>query len=103
MPVTKIDFKRELRDLYLPGRTPSLVDVPEMAFVMIDGHGDPNTASSYREAIEALYAVAYTVKFAVKRSPSGIDFSVMSALGSPRGHTVKAGPPRGNDLCSSPQ
>ena len=81
MPATKIDFKRELGDLYLPGRTPSLVDVPEMSFVMIDGHGDPNTATAYREAIEALYAVAYTVKFAVKHMPSGIDFAVMPLEG----------------------
>ncbi len=81
MPTTKVDFKRELGDLYLPGRTPSLVDVPEMAFVMIDGHGDPNTATTYREAIEALYAVAYTVKFAVKRMPSGVDFGVMPLEG----------------------
>jgi hypothetical protein len=81
MPTTKIDFKRELRDLYLPGSEPSLVDVPEMAFVMIDGHGDPNSAASYREAIEALYAVAYAVKFAVRRSPSGIDFGVMPLEG----------------------
>jgi hypothetical protein len=76
--VTKIDFKRELRELYMPGRQASLVEVPDMAFLMIDGRGDPNTAASYREAIEALYAVAYTVKFTVKRLPSGgIDFTVM--------------------------
>jgi hypothetical protein len=81
MATTRIDFKRELRGLYLPGREPSLIDVPEMAFVMIDGHGDPNTAASYREAIEALYAVAYAVKFFVKRMPSGIDFGVMPLEG----------------------
>lgn len=81
MPTTKIDFKRELRELYAPGRKPVLVDVPEMAFVMIDGHGDPNTADSYREAIEALYSVSYTVKFAVKRGPAGIDFGVMPLEG----------------------
>jgi hypothetical protein len=81
MSATKIDFKRELRDLYLPGRTPSLVDIPEMAFLMIDGHGDPNTASSYRESIEALYSLAYAIKFAVKRGPSGIDFPVMPLEG----------------------
>lgn len=76
--VTKIDFKRELGDLYRPGRKPSLVDVPEMGFVMVDGRGDPNTAASYREAIEALYSVAYTVKFTFKRMPSGgMDFGVM--------------------------
>jgi hypothetical protein len=77
MSATRVDFKRELRDLYLPGRKPSMVDVPEMGFLMVDGHGDPNTADSYREAIEALYGVAYTIKFAVKRMPSGVDFAVM--------------------------
>ena len=81
MPTTKIDFKRELRELYAPGRTPVLVEVPEMAFVMIDGHGDPNTADSYREAIEALYTVSYTVKFALKRGPAEIDFGVMPLEG----------------------
>jgi hypothetical protein len=75
--VTKTDFKRELRHLYLPGLTPSLVDVPDLGFVMIDGRGDPNTAASYREALEALYSVAYTVKFSVKRMAGGVDFSVM--------------------------
>jgi hypothetical protein len=53
------------------------VDIPEMAFLMIDGEGDPNTAASYRDAIEALFAVAYTAKFMVKRTPPGIDFGVM--------------------------
>lgn len=81
MPTTKVDFKRELRDLYLPGRRPGIVEVPEMAFVMVDGHGDPNTAASYREALEALYTVSYAVKFAVKRMPAGVDFGVMPLEG----------------------
>jgi hypothetical protein len=81
VPTTKIDLKRELRDLYLPGRTPSLVDVPEMGFLMVDGEGDPNTATAYREAIEVLYAVAYTAKFAVKAMPGGLDFGVMPLEG----------------------
>jgi hypothetical protein len=50
-------LKRELRNLHLPGREPLPVDVPEMAFVVIDGHGDPDTVASYREVIDALYAV----------------------------------------------
>ncbi len=37
-----------------------------MRFAMIDGHGDPNTAQAYKDAVEALYAVAYKVKFASK-------------------------------------
>jgi hypothetical protein len=63
----KIDFKRELRHLYNPPRRFTVVDVPPMHFLMIDGHGDPNTAQVYQEALEALYAVAFKIKFASKR------------------------------------
>lgn len=33
---------------------------------MVDGHGDPNTSVEFRDAIEALYPVAYKLKFASK-------------------------------------
>jgi hypothetical protein len=54
-----------------------LVDVPELQFAMIDGHGDPNVAPEYRGAMQALCAVAYAVRFALKRAPVGLDFGVM--------------------------
>jgi hypothetical protein len=47
---------------------------------MVDGAGDPNTAVAYREAVEALYSVAYTLKFAIKRE-MGRDFRVMPLEG----------------------
>ena len=53
MTATKIDFKRLLHDHYSAARKPALVDVPELSFLMIDGHGDPNTSPEYREAVEA--------------------------------------------------
>lgn len=54
-------------DLYrASARMPELVQVPEFTFVMIDGHGDPNTSPDYKAAIEALYGLAYTLKFALK-------------------------------------
>jgi hypothetical protein len=81
MTVTKVDFKRELSRLYRPGRDPALVDVPELAFLMIDGHGDPNVSVEYREAIEALYAISYTLKFAIKKAPGGVDYAVMPLEG----------------------
>ena len=34
---------------------------------MIDGHGDPNGAPAYQQAVEALYAVAYKAKFLSKK------------------------------------
>jgi hypothetical protein len=79
--ITKIDYKRELRGLYAPGHEPVIVEVPEFSYLMVDGHGDPNTAAEFSEAIEALYSVAYGAKFAVKRGSAGIDYSVMPLEG----------------------
>jgi hypothetical protein len=61
------DVKRELRALYAPkNRDWELLEVPPQRFLAVDGHGDPNTAEAYVDAVEALYSVAYTVKFASK-------------------------------------
>lgn len=76
----KIDIKRELRALYAPTRTPSVVEVPEMAFLMIDGHGDPNTSAQYRDAVSALFSVSYAARFALKRA-GVIDYGVMPLEG----------------------
>lgn len=63
----KIDFKKTL-DAYRARRGVfRLVEIPEMQYLMIDGHGDPNSDPAYAEALEALYPVAYRLKFASKR------------------------------------
>src|SRR3712207_179013 len=48
---------------------------------MIDGAGDPNTAPAYAEAVTALYAVAYPLRFALRRRPDGVDATVMPLEG----------------------
>ncbi|MDN5765049.1 MAG: GyrI-like domain-containing protein [Humibacillus sp.] len=61
------DIKKDRKDLYAPRQTDfSLVDVPALAFLMVDGHGDPNTEAAYRDAVEALYAVSYAVRALAK-------------------------------------
>lgn len=66
--MAKIDFKRELKHLYQPSSSDfEVLDVPAMQFLMIDGQGDPNESAAYRAAIEALYAVAYKLKFMSKK------------------------------------
>lgn len=78
----KINFKKELATFYNPSKAKvSLVDVPAMSFLMIDGKGDPNTSADYAAAIEALYAVSYTLKFTVKKSDMAIDYGVMPLEG----------------------
>jgi len=54
-------------DLYVASTEPQMVDVPPMQFLMVDGEGDPNTATEYRQAIEALYGAAYGLKFMLKK------------------------------------
>ncbi|HKJ25994.1 MAG TPA: GyrI-like domain-containing protein [Anaerolineales bacterium] len=64
----KVDFKKELKHLYRPGKKDfEVVDVPRMQFLMVDGHGNPNTAEEYQQALEALYPVAYKLKFMSKK------------------------------------
>jgi hypothetical protein len=77
----KLDFKREMSSLYNPSAQDlALVTVPAMKFLKIDGIGDPNTSQDYRDAVESLYALAYSIKFAVKKSQV-VDFGVMPLEG----------------------
>jgi hypothetical protein len=75
-----VDMKEELERLYLKvPRTPVLVRVPTQQYLMVDGTGDPNTSQDFREAIQALYGLAYTLKFELKGE--GLDFTVMPLEG----------------------
>jgi hypothetical protein len=61
-----LDFKKEFKDLYQPKATPSIVDVPKMVFIAVDGRGDPNTSEEYSAAIEVLYGFSYAIKMGNK-------------------------------------
>ncbi|MFA6082172.1 MAG: GyrI-like domain-containing protein [Patescibacteria group bacterium] len=79
--MNKIDLKKNLKDLYNP-KTNVIAEVlvPKMNFLMVDGKGDPNTSKEFVNAIEALYPVAYTIKFDIKKN-LGKDYGVMPLEG----------------------
>jgi len=78
----KMDFKKEFKHLYqAPATNPVLVETPPMNYLMVDGQGDPNTVPAYAQAIEALFAVSYAIKFMVKKGPSAVDYGVMPLEG----------------------
>ena len=54
--------------LYRATTTPRLVRVPQLRFLYLDGHGDPNTSPEFASAVQALYAVSYGAKSAIKKS-----------------------------------
>lgn len=78
----KIDPKKEMKPLYQPpAKEVVVVEVPPANYLMIDGEGDPNTCPAYAEAIEALYAVSYAVKFMLKKGELALDYAVMPLEG----------------------
>jgi hypothetical protein len=80
--MTKLDLKKHWKRLYeaKPGAIVT-VDVPSLTYLMVDGEGDPNTSTSFQEAIEALFTLSYTLKFSLKKSPRAIDYGVMPLEG----------------------
>ncbi|MBN1977818.1 MAG: GyrI-like domain-containing protein [Anaerolineae bacterium] len=77
----KIDLKKQLKHLYqLTHKEFTVVDVPPLKFLIIDGKGNPNTSQDFQEAMQALYGMSYTLKFASKKE-LGIDYTVMALEG----------------------
>ncbi len=63
----KIDFKKEYKELYRPSVSKeSIVNVPKMNYLMVDGQGDPNNSIEFENALESLYGLSYTLKFMYK-------------------------------------
>jgi DNA-binding PadR family transcriptional regulator len=65
--MTTYDLKKAHPALYAPKAGDfHEVDVPELAYLMVDGHGDPNTTPAYAQAVQALFTVSYTVRALAK-------------------------------------
>lgn len=75
-----VDFRKKDKELYNPGTEPSLITVPAMKFIMVDGKGDPNTeGGEYSKAVELLYGLSYGIKMSPKSgtAPEGyFEYSV---------------------------
>ena len=73
--VDKLDLKKSRKELFsAPLNRFVKIDVPPVSYLMVDGHGDPNSTPTYKRAVESLYATAYTIKFLSKAD--GRDFVV---------------------------
>ena len=63
------DYKKEYKEFYMPKSKPSIVTVPPMNYIAVRGQGDPNEeGGAYKQAIELLYGIAYTIKMSKKGS-----------------------------------
>lgn len=61
------DYKKEYKEFYMPKKTPSIITIPKMNYIAVRGKGDPNSeAGEYKQSIELLYAIAFTLKMSYK-------------------------------------
>jgi hypothetical protein len=75
----RLDFVKQDKWLYTPGKKPEIVAVPIMQYLMFDGEGMPETNPLFQQAFGALYGVAYTIKFMGKKGTMPIgwqDFKI---------------------------
>lgn len=61
--MTATDLTRELAAYRARPGVFTVVEVPPLAHLAVDGEGDPDTSPAYRQALEALYPVAYALRF----------------------------------------
>lgn len=79
--MARLELVRQWKNLYAPSaKAISVVTAPPLNFLMVDGKGDPNVAPEYGDAVQALYALAYGLKFHIKKE-QGIDYAVMPLEG----------------------
>lgn len=84
---TPLDLRKQYQELYRPStREVMLVEVPELLYITVDGTiaagVRPSDSMPFREAMAAVYGVAYTLKFMSKfREQDPIDFKVMPVEG----------------------
>ena len=61
------DYKKEYKEFYLPPKKPTLVTIPPMNFVAVQGTGDPNEPETLRQMDAFAEAQGYAVDFAARR------------------------------------
>ena len=79
----QLDLKKKFGQLYKPSsKKIEIIEIPALQFAMLDGAIEaglaPGTSHSFQQAVEALYSISYTLKFAFKkRADKPIDYPVM--------------------------
>ena len=61
------DFKKEYKEIYLPSKNPTIIEIPKMNYISIKGRGNPNEENGeYQKAMTLIYGIVYTIKMSCK-------------------------------------
>lgn len=74
----KIDLAKKYKQYYTAKTQPEIITIPPVSYLSIAGKGDPSS-KAFTKKIEALYPVAYTIKFMSKKNQQ--DFTVAKLEG----------------------
>jgi hypothetical protein len=83
----KLDLKKDLKAFYKPSaKKVEFIEVPRFQFLMVDGAiepgAEPGNSPLFEENMQAMYGMAYTLKFTFKkREVDPVDYPVMALEG----------------------
>ena len=64
--MSKFEWRKSLKEIYLPKSKPSKIKIPTFKYITIEGKGNPNN-QLFKENVEALYSLAYAIKMLPKK------------------------------------
>lgn len=69
----KYEWRKQLKELYLPKKQPTIIEVPEMKYFTMEGSGNPNSDEQFKDNIEILYSLSYAIRMMPKKgiTPEG--------------------------------
>lgn len=65
--MTKYEWRKKDKDLYLPKSKPISINVPKMKYFTVEGEGNPNN-EEFSRAVESLYSTSYFVRMMHKKN-----------------------------------
>lgn len=70
--MSKFEWRKQLKELYLPKNQPTIIEVPEMKYFTIEGSGNPNS-EQFKKYVETLYTLSYAIRMMPKKGikPNG--------------------------------
>lgn len=74
----KLDLTKKYKSYFKAGNIPELVSIEPAQFISVTGQGDP-AGEAFADRLQALYPLAYAIKFACKKA--GRDFTVSKLEG----------------------
>jgi hypothetical protein len=69
----KHQWRKDEKNLYLPKKTPQIIDIGPLHYFSIKGEGNPN-GLLFSQMTEALYAISYALKMSYKTDNVPLDY-----------------------------